>query len=459
MFGILVNGFSQTNDTLVLNFSEYLGYVKKFHPIAKQAELVIPIGQANLMRARGGFDPKVEVDHNRKKFKNTEYFDQLNATFKIPTWYGIELKANFEQNEGEFLNPQNFVPDDGLYSAGISAALGQGLFINQRMADLKKAKFFREQSIADREVLVNQILYDASLAYFNWLQAYTEVLTFQQFLENAELRFRGVQRSVEAGDMAEIDATEANITVKNRALGLEQSKVKLIKAALDLSSYLWLGNNLPVEIQDNVIPDANIEDTVDRTLEISGLPLTAFVLENHPKLQSLNLKYEGLEVDRRLKANKLLPIIDVQYNFLTENPDIANSLNSNTYKGGFNIAFPLFLRKERGDLKLAKFKLNDLQFEIDNERINIQNKILAIYRELESFETQNRLIDEIVADYSTLLSAEERKFNFGESSLFLINSRERNLIDAQLKAIELQNKFLKAKAKLFNSLARDLENL
>jgi hypothetical protein len=58
-----------------------------------------------------------------------------------------------------------------------------------------------------------------------------------------------------------------------------------------------------------------------------------------------------------------------------------------------------------------------------------------------------------------MLNAEERKFSFGESSLFLINSREKSLIDNQLKAIELQNKYLKAKAKLFNSLSRDLENL
>lgn len=450
---------TQAQDTLILSFSEYLGYVKKFHPIAKQAELNIQMGQANLMKARGGFDPKVEVDHNRKKFKNTEYFDQLNATFKIPTWYGIELKGNFEQNAGDFLNPEGFVPVDGLYSAGISASLGQGLFINQRMADVKKAKFFREQSLADRELLVNQILYDASIAYFNWLQAYTEVKTFENFLNNARIRAEGVQRSVDNGDKADIDVTEANITVKNRALGLEQSKVKLMKTALELSTFLWLNDNIPVEVQDNVIPEIAIESTVDDVLEIAGLPLTDFVLENHPKLKSLNMKYEGLQVDKRLKANKLLPIVDVQYNFLTEDPDIARSLNNNTYKGGFNIAFPLFLRKERGDLKLAKFKLQDLKFDIDNERINIQNKVLAIYRELESFEVQNQLIDEIVTDYRTMLNAEERKFSFGESSIFLINSRERSLIDSQLKAISLQNKYLKAKAKLFNSLARDLENL
>ncbi|MGB3606984.1 MAG: TolC family protein [Psychroserpens sp.] len=453
--------FAQTpiQDTLVLSFSEYLGYVKKFHPIAKQAELTIQMGQANLMKARGGFDPKIEVDNERKKFKNLEYFDELNATFKIPTWYGIELKGNFEQNTGEFLNPQAFVPDDGLYSAGISASLGQGLLINKRMADLKKAKFFREQTKADREMLINQILYEASLAYFNWLQTYNEIQIYTQFLENATIRLEGVKSSVVNGDKAAIDSIEAGITVKNRALGLEQSKVKLMKASLELSTFLWLNDDIPVEIQPNVIPDALVEESIDDVLEISGLPLTDFALENHPKLRSLNFKFDGLEVDRRLKANKLLPKIDVQYNFLTETADVARSFNTNQYKGGFNIAFPLFLRKERGDLRLAKVKLEDLQFEIDNATIEIQNKVLAIYRELESFETQNRLIDDIVTDYATMLNAEERKFNFGESSIFLINSREKSLIDSQLKSVELQNKFLKAKATLFNSLSRDLDNL
>jgi len=456
---IITSAGSQTQDSIILSFSEYLGYVKKYHPIAKQAELTLQFGQASLMKARGGFDPKIEVDNERKKFKNLEYFDQLNATFKIPTWYGIELKGNFEQNDGAFLNPQNFVPEDGLYSAGISASLGQGLFINKRMADLKKAKFFNEQTKADREMLINQILYDASLAYFNWLQAYNEIQIYTQFLANAEIRFQGVKRSAENGDKAAIDSVEAGITVKNRALGLEQSRVKLMKASLELSTFLWLNDNIPVEVQPNVIPDAFVENTIDDVLEISGLPLTDFVVENHPKLRSLSFKYEGLEVDKRLKANKLLPKVDIQYNFLTETADIARSFNTNQYKGGFNIAFPLFLRKERGDLRLAKTKLQDLQFEMDDARITIQNKVLAIYRELESFETQNQLLEDIVNDYTTMLNAEDRKFSFGESSLFLINSREKSLIDSQLKSVELQNKFLKAKAKLFNSLSRDLENL
>ncbi|WP_040281949.1 TolC family protein [Psychroserpens damuponensis] len=451
--------FAQTKNSITLSFSEYLGYVKKYHPIAKQAELTLQIGQAHLMKARGAFDPKIEIDNTRKTFKNIEYYDQLNATFKIPTWYGIELKANFEDNDGTYLNPELNVPENGLYSAGISASLGQGLFINQRMADLKKAKLFKEQSVADRDILINQILYKASLSYFNWLKSYNETKIYEQFLENSKIRFQGIKRRVENGDKAPIDSIEASITIKNRKLGLEQAKVKLTKAVLELSTFLWLNNNLPIELQSHVIPDAFIDDTIDDVLEISGVSLGNFSLENHPKLQSLNYKSLSLEVDKKLKANKLLPQIDVQYNFLTQDPDLARSFNTSQYKGGFKIAFPIFLRKERADLKLSKFKLQDTRFEISSAKITIQNKILALNKELESFKTQNILIENIVTDYTKMLHAEERKLSFGESSLFLINSREKSLIDSKLKAIEIQNKYLVAKAQLFNSLSQDLKKL
>ncbi|TFG79125.1 MAG: transporter [Flavobacteriales bacterium] len=450
---------AQQGDTLVLNFGEYLGYVKKYHPIAKQAELTIGIGQANLMRSRGGFDPKIEVDYDSKEFKGSDYYDRLNATFKIPTWFGLDLKGNFEQNDGAFLNPAETVPTDGLYSAGVSMALGQGFWINERMATLKKAKYFREQTKADRDLLVNQILFEASLAYFDWIRAYLDSQVFNSFLVNAQIRFEGIKKRALAGDIAAIDTVEAKIAMQDRALNLEQAKVRLMNKSLELSNFLWLNDNVPLELQPNVIPDIYLEDEIDSTLEIMGKPLDSFTLENHPKLRSMGFKVDGLLVEKRLKANKLLPKIDLEYNFLTETPDLINSFETQNYKGNINFQFPLFLRKERGDLKLAKFKLQDAQFELDNAEVAIRNKVLAIYRELESFETQNVLIDDIVINYNTLLLAEERKFSFGESSLFLINTRESKLIEAELKQNEVQNKYFNTKAKLFNSLAVNPENL
>ena len=109
-----LNAFGQTPNLKELTFDEYLGYVKKFHPMVKSANLEINKSQANLMMARGAFDPKIEVDYNQKQFGGKEYYSLLNSSFKIPTWYGIEVKASFNNSEGIYLNPENTLPNQGL---------------------------------------------------------------------------------------------------------------------------------------------------------------------------------------------------------------------------------------------------------------------------------------------------------------------------------------------------------
>mgnify|MGYP000061857507 CR=1 FL=1 len=443
--------FAQEKITSVMTLSEYLGYVKSYHPIVKQANLVINKSEAKLLKVRGSFDPKIEIDFDKKQFKDKNYYNKLNAAFKIPTYYGIEFKANYENNTGIYLNPEANIPTDGLYSAGVSASLLKGLLINKRMASLKQAKFFLNQAKEDQQILVNKILYNASLSYFNWLKAYKEKLIYSDFLNNAETRFKASQRAFFEGEKPAIDTTEAKIFLNNRKLNLEKSRIKLVKSSLELSNFLWLNNNTPIEIQDNIIPDVNLINNIDATFNIALFNNENFDINNHPKIKSLEFKIKSLNIDKKLKMNNLLPKLDVQYNFLTQNRNQLNSLNLENYKAGINFKVPLFLRKERGDYKLAKIKLQNKKFENDITKLTIKNKVNAIQQELESYTTQNNLTVDIVRDYGTLLNAEDRKFFLGESTLFLVNYREVKLIDAKLKAIDLENSFFKTKATLFNT--------
>ncbi len=441
------------DSTAAMSLSEYLGYVKTFHPIAKQANLIISESEAKLLKARGAFDPKIEVDYDRKKFKNTEYYDKLNATFKIPTWYGIEFKGTIEENDGYYLNPESFLPEDGLYSVGVSVSLARDLLINKRMAMLKQAKMFVNQAKADRQLLVNNILYDATISYFNWLKSYNEKRVYEEFLSNAEIRFNGIKISFEQGEAPAIDTIEARIALNDRKLNLEKARIKFLKSTLELSNYLWLNENTPIELEDDIIPDVNTFTMVDATLNTSSFDIENLDLDIHPKMQSLDYKLESLTLEKRLSINNLLPKIDLQYNFLSQTPEISRSFSTAAYKSGLNVSIPLFLRKERADLKLSKIKMLDTEFEIQSTRLNLKNKIKAITQELDSYKEQNKYTRVIVSDYSQMLFAEERKFDLGESSLFLVNSRESKLIDSKLKAIELENNFLNTKASLFNVLA------
>jgi outer membrane protein TolC len=328
-----------------MTLSEFLGYVKNYHPIVKQANLVINNSESKLLKARGAFDPKIEVDYDKKQFKDEDYFNKLNASFKIPTWYGVEFKANYEENDGLFLNPESNVPLDGLYSAGISVSVARGFLMNERMASLKQAKFFLNQAKEDQQILVNGILFTASLSYFNWLQTYNEKKVFEDFLENASIRFEGTKRAFEQGDKPAIDTLEAGITLQIRKLNLEKARIKLIKTSLELSNFLWLNDDTPVELQDNIIPDIEAINNVDTTFNIALFNNADFDINNHPKIRSLNFKRESLDINRRLKMNSLLPKLDLQYNFLTENSNQINTFNTNNFKGGIKFSMPLFLRK------------------------------------------------------------------------------------------------------------------
>ncbi|MQP53849.1 transporter, partial [Flavobacterium sp. LMO9] len=71
--------------------------------------------------------------------------------------------AGFDNAEGIYVNPENTLPNSGLTSLGISVPVGQGLFINQRMADLRKAKIARNLNVAERNLQAIEVIYEASV--------------------------------------------------------------------------------------------------------------------------------------------------------------------------------------------------------------------------------------------------------------------------------------------------------
>lgn len=438
------------NTMTEFSFNEFLGYVKKYHPLVKQADLKLNEAQANLMLARGAFDPKIEVEYNEKQFKTSEYYSILNSSFKIPTWYGIELKAGFDNTEGIYVNPENTLPNSGLTSLGIAVPIGQGFFINQRMTDIRKAKIARNLNAAERNLQAIEIIYEAAVSYMNWKRSFEEVKLYENYIQNALIRYKGIATLINEGDKPAIDSIEAGIVVKTRQLNLEDAKLKLIKAKLELSNYLWLENNIPLELNDNLRPEDFLTNTIKETLQINEL--APIDLDNHPKIKALDAKIAMLKVDRKLKANALLPKLDLSYNYLSE-PSYIDNYRFEDYKIGLNFSFPLFLRKERGSLKLADLKIKDSEFNLQFERKNLENKIKSQQQEIVSLEKQQEYNDKLVKDFTKLLNAEDRLFEMGESSLFIINSRENSLVSSQLNEIALENRYLNALISIYKTLA------
>ncbi|OEI80028.1 transporter [Formosa algae] len=443
--------YAQERDS-ILSLEEYLGYVKHYHPVVKQAHLLTTEGEAKLLKSRGAFDPKLSVDYNRKKFKGTEYYDKLNTTFKIPTWYGVELSAKYENTEGTYLNPEYNTPEDGLYSAGVSVNLAQGLLTNKRMATLKQAKLYTKQAEAKRQLLVNEFLYEAIATYFNWLKNYQAKQVYADYVINAQNRLENVKTSYFAGEYPAVDTLEASINYKSRVLDYEKSKIGYLKSTLEVSNYLWLENNVPLEIRDSIVPDVETINVIDVVLNSSILNSTDELIENHPKLQELQTKEDILTVDRNLKKNNLLPIVNLEYNFLSSDYEQLDSFSTADYKSGLKVVFPLFLRKERGDLALSNMKLQDIAYDITVTKVTLKNKIEGTIQEIASYGIQYDLLQDLVFDYKNIVRSEERKFSLGEGSLFLVNYREAKLIETQLKQIDSEYQLFTKKSDLLRVL-------
>ena len=131
---ILVGFFYQISyaqDTAkVFSQKDLFWYLTNYHPISKQAVILIKKGENEFRKTKGLLDPALFSNLDQKQFNQQEYFNLFSGGLKIPTWYAVDFKTGFEQNQGVNLNPQNKTPANGLFFAGVSVPIGQGLFVD-----------------------------------------------------------------------------------------------------------------------------------------------------------------------------------------------------------------------------------------------------------------------------------------------------------------------------------------
>ena len=424
-----------------LSLDEFMGFVKQHHPFVKQAKIELNLSETKLLKAWGAFDPKIEAAFKEKTVKNSPYYERLNAAFTLPTPIGMELKAEISEAEGDLLNPENVVSGNHLYAVGADLDLGKGLWANPRNTALKQARRFVKQAEEENRLAVNQILEEASHAFLDWYAAYQQWNIIGQFVENAAFRFQGVKQRVASGDLAPIDSLEARIAYNNRKLLWEKSLIKLNRAALKASNFLWLEDQ-PIEIREKTMPTL-AEDALLLYADVENPPLAS-----HPKMKALNYKIEQQRLEQRLQRNALLPEIKLGYRWLSgTNPlqTLQAALDPENNITQFKVKMPLFLRKERANLKLSSLKLDDLVLAQEQTRLELGNKINALNAQKNSLTKQKQLTKQMVEDYKILFEGEQKKFDAGESSLFLVNSREAKWLDAVQKFIGIEQAEQKTK--------------
>lgn len=416
---------------LTFTQEELIAIVKNYHPVAKQAQLDVSIAEANVTASRGAFDPLVSLDKSRKELNGSTYYNKEKAELKIPTWYGVDLYAGSESMMGEKLNPEE--TNGRIYYAGVSLPLVQNLVIDKRRAALQQAKILRDQSQIARRAALNDLIAEAALSYWDWWEQYRVLQIVQASVKNAKERLAMVKIAQRLGDRPAIDTIEAATQLQTFEQQETEALMLFQKSRLQLSVFLWNDKGEAYELPEDVIPQVIISERP---------PLLDSILREallQPLLVEYDFKLRGLEIERRLKFQSLLPEVTAKYNAISR--ELSNTFNhalfDNNFRFGITLSMPLRLSEGRGQYRASIQKIQQVELEQKLKQFSIQAKAKQYFIEwqqtLFQYEQQQRLVQ----NFLILQRGEETKFINGESSLFLINSREARTIEGQRKEISL----------------------
>lgn len=430
----------------VLSFDDFIGLVKENHPVAQQVNLMTKNVEANRMMARGQFDPKIEASSENKRFEGSNYFQLNQAKVKVPTWFGIELNAGFESANGIYTDNSDNLPDRGIWNAGISVPLAKNFIIDERRAALKQAKVFARATEQEQILAFNDLLQVAADVYIDW-QYNQELLKLAiSGVDLAFNRWKDTKSSFIQGDKPAIDTLESYINYVTRESQRIEFLQELENAKLAVENLLWRDGYIPLELEVGVEPDSLNQSFLQRQMDSLSL-IRAALIASHPELILYDTKVKSLEIDNRLQRESLKPDLRVQFNPLlaTNDQSLFAPYNANNYKWGASLSYPLLLRKERGKIRMTNIK-------IETTLLDAKIKEESIIQLLDTYENtvkqtiaKNELLNTNIDNYFDLLKAERRKFGIGESSVFLLNSRETKYLESQQKLLGGLQKLLQSR--------------
>ncbi|MFZ9147067.1 MAG: TolC family protein, partial [Sediminibacterium sp.] len=202
--GCFGNAFAQDKS---LSIENTLDIVRKYHPVIKQSFLQNEMAKNELQASRAVFDPSIQINTQEKTYDNKLYYKYNTSELKIPLWYGIDIKAGTENNIGERIDPT--LTRNKSAFVGVSMDPFRGIIVDKRNAVVKQAKNFVELTKNEQLLVVNDLLLEATSAYWNWVNAYNINSVLIKSVQNNKDRYEVIKKSYISGDRAPIDTTEA----------------------------------------------------------------------------------------------------------------------------------------------------------------------------------------------------------------------------------------------------------
>lgn len=422
-----------------LTLDTFLDQVLRTNPAARALRLEADRARADLLDARGAFDPVLLSGYEYKTEENKDKLNILRSGVTLPFDLPMSpsLMVDYRRGLGSSIDPSVSTSPAGETRFGLSFSPLQGFGTNTRRAALEKARLAPRLAEAFQDRGRNLLLLDATRAFWSWVEAQQILQVNRELVALAAERRAFVVRQARAGETAAVDSVEAELAVVSREGKVAEARRKAEQASVKLAVFLWNEDGTPETSRYTAPALPGLPAEPDSALAV------ATALDQRPELREVALEQRQMQVEQRLAREQLRPDLRLEAQVVSYDD---NPLGVTDVKLGFKINQPLFLRRGRSEVAQAEIEVQALRFEQDLARRAIRADVDAMLVALRQSLRRVAAAERRVELAERLQEAEQRRFELGESTLFLVNQREQALAEAREERIAARIDVLKADA-------------
>ncbi len=427
----------------VVPWNEFIGTVRDRSVDVRVAQAKVREAQAKRMAAFAAFEPRIDLSSEGKDYGNDLQYRLDRAEARVGLPGGIDLVGGASQATGAFINPERKTPIEGLANFGISAPLGGALIFSDRQYAWGAASRDLELEEAKLDRILRKVTLDAVKAYTFW-QAQSEVQSaVDDALAVAAERLRLVREAYRLGERSEMDTLEAYLSWVDRQADAAKQQNLSAAAVADVERLLRGAEDISVNARGARPEERPV--ILGFNTQLSTADPGAL---NVPELAmaSAALRRERLATTTAWAQWLPAPYVDyrmIQWGGSAWNPEAVQ------WKVG--LAVPLFNQKARADLASAQARLRAAQANATSTQNAVEVLRAQLELQVQALDSELKALTASETAAYALLQQERRRFALGESTMFILATREskylesvqkRTLASAKLQSVEAERRLL-----------------
>jgi outer membrane protein TolC len=407
------------------------------------AQAKVREAQAKRMAAFAAFEPRIDLSSEGKDYGNDLQYRLDRAEARVGLPGGIDLVGGASQATGAFINPERKTPTEGLANFGISAPLGGALIFSDRQYAWGAASRDLELEEAKLDRVQRKVTLDAVKAYTFW-QAQSEVQSaVDDALAVAAERLRLVREAFRLGERSEMDTLEAYLSWVDRRADAAKQQNLSAAAVADVERLLRGAEDISVNVR-GVRPEERPVILGFNTQWSTADPGAL----NVPELAMASAALRRERLATTTAWAQWLPAPYVDYRMIQWG---GSAWNPESVQWKVGLAVPLFNQKARADLAGAQARLRAAQANATSTQNAVEVLRTQLAQQVQALDSELKALTASETAAYALLQQERRRFALGESTMFILATREskylesvqkRTLASAKLQSVEAERRLL-----------------